>query len=357
MPSREGVRSTSDDTDFRLATTTRTDEDMTNPARTTRFLDQVEDSAQLAMGAKIQIWGGPETGKSHDAYENLPRPLIVVDSDVSAGLFNDDRFEGFKRLGPDKIPDLETLVAFLDEFTSDPRWYRSYKSLLIDSLTQFVDPKVAELGIDNSSAAPTAHVEELSGASRSRAIAEQGRAQADWARIAKELTRLIRKVSALGVHIYVVAEERTKFVGNRPGDGDDGAKSSLSPKKFTHAFDLIVQKTSRSEVIVRKSRYRAWGKDQKLTGYSAARDLAPILGGSVPKGAGLDDFDPATTAHEELMDLLRSLGSDARGGRIPLAQMREYLAVAKDNAAPDSEVRKVLGEVKRLHGDASTRAA
>jgi hypothetical protein len=333
------------------------DEDMTNPARSPRFLDQVEDSAQLAMGAKIQIWGGPETGKSHDAYENLPRPLIVVDSDVSAGLFNDDRFEGFKRLGPDKIPDLETLVAFLDEFTSDPRWYRSYKSLLIDSLTQFVDPKVAELGIDNSSAAPTAHVEELQGASRSRAIAEQGRAQADWARIAKELTRLIRKVSALGVHIYVVAEERTKFVGNRPGDGEDGAKSSLSPKKFTHAFDLIVQKTSRSDVIVRKSRYRAWGKDQKVSGYDAARDLAPILGGAAPKVAGLDDFDPATTAHEELMELLRTLGSDARGGRIPLAKMRQYLAVAKDNAAPDAEVRKVLADVKKSYGDAGTRAA
>jgi hypothetical protein len=333
------------------------DEDMTNPARTPRFLDQIEDSAQLAMGAKIQVWGGPETGKSHDAYENLPRPLIVVDSDVSAGLFNDDRFEGFKRLGPDKIPDLETLVAFLDEFTSDARWYRGYKSLLIDSLTQFVDPKVAELGIDNSSAAPAAHVDELQGASRSRAIADQGRAQADWARVAKELNRLIRKVSALGVHIYVVAEERTKFVGNRPGDGEDGAKSSLSPKKFTHAFDLIVQKTSRSEVIVRKSRYRAWGKDQKVSGYDAARDLAPVLGGAAPKVAGLDDFDPATTAHEELMELLRGLGSDARGGRIPLAKMRQYLAVAKDNAAPDAEVRKVLAEVRKSYGDATTRAA
>jgi hypothetical protein len=333
------------------------DEDMTNSARTARFLDQVEDSAQLAMGAKVQVWGGPETGKSHDAYENLPRPLIVVDSDVSAGLFNDDRFDGFKRLGPDKIPDLETLVAFLDEFTSDPRWYRSYKSLLIDSLTQFVDPKVAELGIDNSSAAPTANVEELQGASRSRAIAEQGRAQADWARIAKELTRLIRKVSALGVHIYVVAEERTKFVGSRPGEGEEGAKSSLSPKKFTHAFDLILQKTSKSDVVVRKSRYRSWNKDQKLAGYRAARELATVFGGGAPKAAGLDDFDPATTGHEELMELLKSLGSDARGGRIPLAQMREYLAVAKNNEAPESDVRRLLNEIRRSYGDPSTRAA
>src|SRR3954466_6068196 len=125
---------------------------------TARFLAQVAASAQLAMGAKIHVWGGPETGKTRDACENLPRPLIVGDSDVSAGRFNDVRFDGFKRLGPDKIPDLETLVAFLDEFTSDPRWYRNYRSLLIDSLTQFVDPKVAELGIDNSSAAPSANV-------------------------------------------------------------------------------------------------------------------------------------------------------------------------------------------------------
>ena len=330
---------------------------MNAAARTNRFFDQVEDSSALAMGAKVQVWGGPETGKSHDAYENLPRPLIVVDSDVSAGLFNDERFEGFKRLGPDKIPDLETLVAFLDEFTSDPRWYRSYKSLLIDSLTQFVDPKVAELGIDNSSAAPTAHVDELQGASRSRAIAEQGRAQADWARIAKELTRLIRKTSALGVHIYVVAEERTRFVGNRPGDGEEGAKSSLSPKKFTHAFDLILQKTSKSDVIIRKTRYRTWAKDQKLSGYRAAQELADVFRGGVQKAAGLDDFDPATTAHEELMELLKALGSDARGGKIPLALMREYLAVARNNDAPEGEVRRLINDVRRTYGDSATRAA
>lgn len=326
-------------------------------ARPSRFLDQVEDSTQLAMGAKIQVWGGPETGKSHDAYENLPRPLIVVDSDVSAGLFNDDRFEGFKRLGPDRIPDLETLVAFLDEFTTDPRWYTAYKSLLIDSLTQFVDPKVAELGIDNSSAAPTAHVDELHGGARSRAIADQGRAQADWARIAKELTRLIRKVSALGVHVYVVAEERTRFVGNRPGDGEEGAKSSLSPKKFTHAFDLILQKTAKNEAVVRKTRYRKWSKDERLDGYRAAKELAPILQGTEHKAAGLDDFDPATTAHEELMDLLRTLGSDAKGGRIPLAKMREYLAVAKNNALAAPDVRKVINDVKRAYGEGGERAA
>ena len=329
----------------------------TNTPRTSRFLDQVEDSTQLAMGAKVQVWGGPETGKSHDAYENLPRPLIVVDSDVSAGLFNDDRFEGFKRLGPDKVPDLETLVAFLDEFTSDPRWYKSYRSLLIDSLTQFVDPKVAQLGIDNSSAGVTAQLEDTHGSARSRAIAEQGRAQADWARIAKELTRLVRKVSALGVNIYVVAEERTKFVGNRPGDGEEGAKSSLSPKKFTHAFDLILQKTGRGEVVVRKSRYRRWSRDQRIAGYDARRDLAPILQGAEQKATGLEDFDPGTAAHEELMELLKSLGSDAKGGRIPLARMREFLALARNNEASEPDVRKAINEVKRTWGDAGNRAA
>jgi hypothetical protein len=314
-----------------------------------RFLDRVEDSAQISMGTKVQVWGGPETGKSHDAYENLPRPLIVVDSDVSAALFNDDRFEGFKRLGPDTVPDLETLLAFLDEFTRDPRWYKTYRSLLIDSLTQFVDPKVAALGIDNSSAAPAANVEELSGAARSRALAEQGRAQADWARIAKELTRLIRKVSALGVHVYVVAEERTQFVGNRPGEGEQGAKSSLSPKKFTHAFDLILQKTSRTDVVVRKTRYRKWAKDQRLSGFSAKRDLAPVLSGAEHKAAGLDGFDPGTLAHEELMELLKTLGSDVKGGRIPLAKMKEYLGVATNNELGESEVRKVIVEVRKTY--------
>jgi AAA domain-containing protein len=315
---------------------------MTTSARTTsRFLDQIEDSSQLAMGAKIQVWGGPETGKSHDAYENLPRPLVVVDSDVSAGLFNDDRFEGFKRLGPDKVPDIETLIAFLDEFTSDARWYRTYKSLLIDSLTQFVDPKVAQLGIDMTSATEKA----------------DGRAQADWARIAKELTRLVRKVSALGVHIYVVAEERTKFVGNRPGDGEDGAKSSLTPKKFTHAFDLILQKTSKSDVVVRKTRYRKWAKDQRLNGFSAKRDLAPVLSGAEQKAAGLDGFDPGTLAHEELMELLKTLGSDVKGGRIPLAKMKEYLGVATNNELGESEVRKAIAEVRKAYGETKIAAA
>ena len=163
-------------------------------------------------------------------------------------------------------------------------------------------------------------------------------------------------MSALGVHIYVVAEERTKFVGNRPGDGEDGAKSSLSPKKFTHAFDLIVQKTSKSEVVVRKTRYRGWTKDQKLESYSAARDLAPVLGGTAPRSAGLEDFDPSTTAHEELMELLKTLGSDARGGKIPLAKMREYLAIAKNNDTADAEVRKTVNEVKRIYAGASRAA-
>jgi hypothetical protein len=325
--------------------------------RTTPFLEQVEDSAQLSMGAKIQVWGGPETGKSHDAYENLPRPLIVIDADVSAGLFNDDRFEEFKRLGPDKVPDLETLIAFLEEFTTDPRWHRTYKSLLIDSLTQLVDPKVAQLGIDNSSKAAAAHVEDLHGGARSRAIAEQGRAQADWARIAKELTRLIRRVSALGVHVCVVAEERTKFVGSRPGDGEDGAKSSLSPKKFTHAFDLILQKTSRGEAIVRKSRYRRWAKDQRVTDFVGTRDLAPIFSGSEQKAPGLEDFDAGSAAHEALMELLKHLGSDAKGGRIPIASMREYLAVARNDALTEPEVRKIINTIKQTYGHSGTQAA
>ena len=77
---------------------------------------------------------------------------------------------------------------------------------------------------------------------------------------------------------------------------------------------------------------------------------SPVFGGAVQKSAGLDDFDPPSTAHEELMDLLKGLGSDARGGKIPLAKMRECLAVAKNNAAAESDVRKVLNEVPKTYG-------
>ena len=298
------------------------------------FIDQLEDSAEIVMGVKVQVWGASATGKSHDAYENLPRPLVVVDSDVAAGLFADDRFEGFKRLGPDKIPDVDTLVAFLEEFVSDPRWYRTYKSLLIDSLTNLVDAKVAQLGIDQSSEAR-----------------DNGKGQIDFARLSKQLTRLLRRVSALGVHVYVTAEERTKYQNGRPVEGD--GKSSLSPTKFTHAFDLILQKLGEREAVVHKSRYRKWRKGAKLGGYVAHRDLLPILQGREAKAAGLDNFDPATNAHEELMELLRELGSTAKpGGRIPVPEMREYLAVATNNDLAEKSVRKVIGEVRAKYPQA-----
>lgn len=298
------------------------------------FIDQVEDSAEIVMGVKAQIWGPSGTGKSHDAYENLPRPLIVVDSDVASGLFADDRFEGFKRLGPDKIADVDQLVDFLEEFTSDPRWYKTYKSLLIDSLTNLVDQKVAELGIDQSSEGR-----------------DRGKGQVDFARAAKKLTRLIRRVSALGVHVYVTAEERLRYVGGKPAEGDDRGKSSLSPTKFTHAFDLILQKSSEGQVVVRKTRYRKWRKDQRLDGYIASRDLLPIFLGKEPKAAGLEGFDPSTTAHEELMELLKEIGSIAKGGRIPVPEMRAYIEIANDNDLPEPQVRKAINEVKKKYAD------
>jgi len=300
------------------------------------FIDQLEDSTEITTGVKVQVWGASATGKSHDAYENLPRPLIVVDSDVAAGLFADDRFESFKRLGPDKIPDVDALVAFLEEFVSDPRWYRTYKSLLVDSLTNLVDAKVAALGIDQSSEGR-----------------DSGKGQVDFARAAKQLNRLLRRVSALGVHVYVTAEERTKYVGGRPAEGQERGKSSLSPTKFTHAFDLIVQKLGEKEVVVHKSRYRKWRPGQKLSGYAAHRDLLPILLGREPKSAGLDGFDPATPAHEELMELLRELGSTAKpGGRIPAAEMRQLLAAAMDNDLAESSVREISAEVRRKYAKA-----
>ena len=296
------------------------------------FIDQVEDSTNISTGVKVQVWGPSATGKSHDAYENLPRPLIVVDSDVAAGLFADDRFEGFKRLGPDKIPDVDTLIAFLEEFVSDPRWYTQYKSLLIDSLTNLVDQKVADLGIDQSSEGK-----------------DRGKGQVDWARAAKKLNRLLRRVSGHGVHVYVTAEERMRYVGGKPVEGEEAGRSSLSPTKFTHAFDLILQKTSEGTAVVRKTRYRKWRKDQKLEGYVAHRDLLPILQGKEAKAAGLEGFDPATPAHEELMDLLRETGSTARGGLIPVDEMRQYIAIAMNNDLAESAIRKIVAEVRQTY--------
>jgi hypothetical protein len=296
------------------------------------FIDQVEDSTNISTGVKVQVWGPSATGKSHDAYENLPRPLIVVDSDVAAGLFADDRFEGFKRLGPDKIPDVDTLIAFLEEFVSDPRWYKQYKSLLIDSLTNLVDQKVADLGIDQSSEGK-----------------DRGKGQVDWARAAKKLNRLLRRVSGHGVHVYVTAEERMRYVGGKPVEGEESGRSSLSPTKFTHAFDLILQKTSEGTAIVRKTRYRKWRKDQKLEGYVAHRDLLPILQGKEAKAPGLEGFDPATPAHEELMELLRETGSTARGGLIPVDEMRQYIAIAMNNDLAESAIRQIVAEVRQTY--------
>jgi hypothetical protein len=305
------------------------------------FIDQLEDSSEITMGVKVQVWGASATGKSHDAYENLPRPLVVVDSDVAAGLFADDRFEGFKRLGPDRIPDVDTLIAFLEEFIADPRWHRTYKSLLVDSLTNLVDAKVAQLGIDQASESQ-----------------DRGKGQVDFARAAKQLNRLLRRVSALGVHVYVTAEERTKYVGGRPAEGDERGKSSLSPTKFTHAFDLIVQKLGEKEVVVHKSRYRKWRKGQRLASYAAHRDLLPILLGREQKSAGLEHFDPATPAHEELMELLRELGSTAKpGGRIPVPEMRQLLATAMDNDLAESSVRTITAEVRRKYPVREAEAA
>ena len=304
------------------------------------FIDQVEDSTEIVMGVKAQVWGASATGKSHDGYENLPRPLVVVDSDVASGLFADERFEGFKRLGPDKIPDVDALVSFLEEFCADPRWYKQYKSLMIDSLTNLVDQKVAELGIDQSSEAR-----------------DKGKGQVDFARAAKKLTRLIRRVSSLGVHVYVTAEERTRYVGGKPAEGDERGKSSLSPTKFTHAFDLIVQKVSERQVVIRKSRYRKWRKDAKLDQYAANRDLLPILLGKERKAPGLDAFDPATPAHEELLELLRDIGSTAKpGGRIPVPEMRGYIEKASDNELTEPQIRAVINELKKKYASKVSEA-
>ena len=138
----------------------------------------------------------------------------------------------------------------------------------------------------------------------------------------------------------------------RPAEGQDRGKSSLSPTKFTHAFDLILQKTGEAQAVVRKSRYRKWKRDQKLDGYVASRDLLPILLGKEQKAPGLENFDPATAAHEELLELLRDIGSTAKpGGRIPVPEMRGYIGIATNNDLSEQSVRQVINEVKKKYGN------
>lgn len=68
------------------------------------FFQESRSGADFRMGLKVQVWGRAATGKSHDGYGTLPRPLVVVDADVASGLFVDGRFPSFTRLGPDQIP-------------------------------------------------------------------------------------------------------------------------------------------------------------------------------------------------------------------------------------------------------------
>lgn len=305
------------------------------------FLSKVKDLSEVRSGLKVQVWGGTETGKSHDAYLHMPRPAVVVDGDVSGERFQHtltpDR-GAVKHFGPDVIPDLETLVAFLEEFASTPEWYKQYKSLIVDSLTIYTDDKVERLGIDQTSDARD----------------NRGKGQTDYAKITKKLTRLIRKISALGVHVYIIAEERTKYEGSKPVESQDASakgKSSLSPTKFTFPFDLIIQKSTKDTAVIRKSRFDEFKKDQKITGYDAANVIGKIVEGQIKKVVGLDSFDPECNEQEELMELLKSLGSDQRGGKIPKAEMQQYLLLAKDNSKTPSEFAAAIADVKAKYGE------
>ena len=90
-----------------------------------------------------------------------------------------------------------------------------------------------------------------------------------------------------------------------------------------------------------------------LTSGVLAQEPMPGAAAISLANAGLEGFDPATGGHEELMELLRELGSTAKpGGRIPAADMRQYLAAAMDNDLSESSVRGIAAEVRRKFGGA-----
>ncbi len=306
----------------------------------TSYLSRAQESHSFQTGAKVMVFGGSLSGKSHDGYENLPRPLLVVDADTSADAFTDEaRFDAFRRLGLQHVPTADALLEFLEEFVSAPEeGSAKYRGLMIDSLTFYLDQKKRELKIDMSREAQQAARDHQPG-------------QADYARYARRFNELIRRVSDHGVVVYVVDEARTVFEGKNIVTTDERKRSSMGESKFTHPFDIILQKVSRERVIVHKSRYGKWQKGQKIETYRAARDLKPILDGREKKRRGLEDFDPATKAHDELMDLIRTLGSKSRGGVIEREDMERFFGAAQNNALSASDVREIINEIKRKFGD------
>ena len=301
------------------------------------LLAAAQPSTNMKLGIKILNFSQSGLGKSHDFYTVAPRPLLVGDSDASAGAFNRDGFEGFSRV---PLSSLAQLQALCDELIAEAeKGNFPYRSLFVDSMTVLVDKLIAELGIDMSGAV------------------SNPKGQASFAREAKGINRRIRILSGYGIHFFATSEERNKYAGGKIDADNAEAVSSLSDSKFRYAFDFIYGKQARDVVLIDKSRFADWQEGQTYEGFDAMTHLTPLIAGTAKKAAGLDGFDPATSAHDELMSLLKAKKSVGRGGVIPDAAMLEYVAMAKNNALESGVVRKAINDLLAQYPDAVAHAA
>lgn len=301
-------------------------------------LDQAKDSDKLAFGAKILNYSASSLGKSHDFIVSAPRPLLVVDSDAQSNKFADGRFEKFKGV---TIFDLPVLQATLDDLLgrATRKGEGVYQSVAIDSLTVIIDGRIRDLGIDASDAE----------------AAKRG--QATFAREVKQLAQTIRRLSAVGIHVCVTSEERNEYEGGEVKRELAKAKSSLSVAKWRYLFDFVYRKTARDIIVVDKSRYVDWAEKTTYGEFDATVHLGPMFAGTAKRHRGVEAFNPATAVHEQLIDLLRSRGSQGRGGVIPDQQMSEYIALAHSDEDRERDVLDAIAEIDTRYPAAATAAS
>lgn len=301
-------------------------------AATTSFLSKVKKASELKLGTKLQLHGPSGSGKSHDIYKvlhHLGLKCLAIDSDATV-----DKFTGREGFGdPDSLHlfTIKELIGVMEEVIDEAKaGDRVCDALFVDSLSNIVDMEIRRRGIDVTT-------DGMADATKT--------AQADWARDARYVNLLMRQLSAFGIHFIVSAETRTRYKGARIDAATAYDVSALSPRKFRYPFDAIVHKSDRTTADIDKTRYEKWPNEGfVIKDWDAIRELGDILSFKAKKQVGLDDFNPFSQAHEDLMQLLKKIGTEARGGKLTNAEAKRLATMAKSETPEEV----VAAEIKKL---------
>jgi hypothetical protein len=296
------------------------------------YRDRVTSVQNLVQPPKILVFAPSQMGKTHDALANLPRPMLFIDTDVSAKSMSEGgRFEDFDT-PRQPVLTMEALITELREFVNDKEARTYYKSIVIDSLSVVWDRLTRELGVGQGGSTNPMN-------------------QIKLASLSKELKELLKAPSAFGVVVYATAEARLKMErteGRRQNFNADAAVASagLSEDKFFHAFDIVVGKTAQDKAIIAKSRYGSFKKGDVIENYQFATHIMPMVEGKVGRKVGADSFDPASVAQEDLYDLLRDLGSEPKGGKIPKEEMARLFGIATGDESFEPAARAAASDLR-----------